>query len=158
MHEVFQTITEAGKGNALQACVASMLDLDITAVPDVLADPRGYAVAIEEVLRPLGLTLLKVPLDAKGQLPFATGTSTLCLLAGPSPRGSHKHVIVARVTAPRVDDLAAAAGDAATDSNVALSAPVLLGTDFELAHDPFVGGEGLGGPGQWAGFFTRRLD
>jgi hypothetical protein len=159
MRQVFQSVTEAGKGNALQACVAAMLDLELSAVPDVLADPRGYAVAIEEFLRPLGLSLLKLPLDVNGQLPFATGAATLCLLAGPSPRGSHKHVVVARVAAPpAAESTEAGAEGGATSDAAGSAASIQLSTGFELAHDPFEGGEGLGGPGQWAGFFVKRLE
>ncbi len=51
-----QTVFEAGKGNALQACVASIFDLEMEQVPNFITAP-SYANAIADfVQQHFGLT------------------------------------------------------------------------------------------------------
>ena len=54
MKPVFQTETEAGGGNALQACVASMCELPLSEVPNFIAAPEGYLAAVQGWLAPRG--------------------------------------------------------------------------------------------------------
>ncbi len=125
MTPVHQTNFTASRGNALQACVASIFDTSLADVPNFIEAP-DYAAAINAWLESRGLAFLKVALTS-GKLQFAVDHA-LCILAGPSPRGSHKHAVVARTR----------------------------GMDFELAHDPHPDGTGLAGPANWAGFFVMR--
>lgn len=128
MHRVFQTILEAPHGNALQACVASILALPLDDVPNfVTSDDYWKAMLAHAELH--GLGLVKVPL-VDGRLPFPTTPATLCIARGASPRGPHGHVIVATV---------------ASD-----------GTSLEPVHDPFPAGGFLVGPVQWAAVYTAR--
>ena len=57
-----QTDTTPSHGNALQACVASLLGLEMEAVPNFVAAPEGYWDAMLAHAATLGLSLLKVPL------------------------------------------------------------------------------------------------
>ena len=127
MKPILQTEHEAGKGNALQACVASILDADdIDTVPRFLEDPQGYLHGIETFVAPRGLGVLKVPLT-DNNLTFPT-TRSLCIVAGKSPRGDHKHCVVCTAS----------------------------GTTFELTHDPHKDGTGLDSH-EWALFFTQTM-
>lgn len=122
MNPVWQSHWEDGKGNALQACIASLLNLELESVPNFIDFP-DYLAAINEFLHPRGLAFLKVKLHS-GQLEFASASGIYCLVAGPSPRGSHRHIIVAQTSGP----------------------------GFEPIHDPFPEGGNLAGPPDWAGF------
>ena len=76
----------------------------------------------------------KVPVFEGGRLAFPPPPGALCLLAGPSPRGAHKHVVVARVSHEGL---------------------------LEPSHDPHPDGTMLAGEAEWAGLFVvvdpRRL-
>ncbi|KAF0756507.1 hypothetical protein AaE_004600 [Aphanomyces astaci] len=50
LRRVLQTDFTAEKGNALQACFASLYGLDLDDVPNFIADPRGYLDAINSWL------------------------------------------------------------------------------------------------------------
>ena len=113
MRKLNQTIMEAGKGNALQACVASFFDCENVDV----ADPgKNYLQSINTWLssRHPDLGFVKFELQ-DNRLPFPTRSGTLVCVAGLSPRGDHKHVALARVT----------------------GAPDELGLNLEVVHDPF---------------------
>mmetsp|Transcript_31439 Transcript_31439/g.60617 ORF Transcript_31439/g.60617 Transcript_31439/m.60617 type:complete len:380 (-) Transcript_31439:192-1331(-) len=124
---VHQTCTTPEKGDALRACVAAILALEISNVPNFIEDPRGYLPALQEWLRPHRYAFMKVPL-ADGALPFALhlpgATWCYCILAGPSPRGPHKHCVVGKI----------------------------VGEDSPAPfHDPFPAGGMLAGPAEWCG-------
>eukprot|EP00667_Euglena_gracilis_P029413 EG_transcript_38921 len=124
---VLQTDFSPGTGNALQACVATVLSLPLADVPNFIAAP-DYLAALQEFLRPHRLAFLKVSLTPEGRLLFPLpGAQPVCLLTGKSPRGDHKHVVVAQV----VD-----------------------GSSFQTLHDPHPDGRGLDGALAWAGFFV----
>mmetsp|Transcript_20031 Transcript_20031/g.25589 ORF Transcript_20031/g.25589 Transcript_20031/m.25589 type:complete len:84 (+) Transcript_20031:15-266(+) len=58
-----QTITEPGKGNALQVCVAVLLQTDtVEEIPNFIQAKVGYLQSVQEYLLPLKLTFLKVDL------------------------------------------------------------------------------------------------
>ena len=122
---VDQTEFEANKGNALQACVASALNLTLDKVPNFLADPNGYLAAINTFLAPRRLGFVKVPL--KDQKPFyaSPGAHIVCILTGKSPRGNHKHCVLARMETE----------------------------GFELLHDPHPSREMITDY-EWAGLFV----
>jgi len=127
LSRVRQTILEAPHGNALQACVASLLGLPLEAVPNFVATTDYWAAMRAHAASVGPLTLLKLSLD-DGALPFACSPGTLCVARGASPRGPHGHVIVAAV---------------APD-----------GRHLEEVHDPWPDGGGLAGPAAWAAFYV----
>jgi hypothetical protein len=122
-----QTILEAPHGNALQACVATVLNLPLESVPNFVAAEDSWA-AMQEHAASLGMGLLKLSLKEDGTLHFATRAGSLCIVRGASPRGGHGQVVVASV-----------GGD---------------GLSLEHLHDPYPEGGGLLGPAAWAAFWT----
>ena len=124
-----QTDTTPSHGNALQACVASLLGLEMEAVPNFVAAPEGYWDAMLAHAATLGLALLKVPLT-NGKLCFASNPSTRCVARGDSPRGAHGHVV-----------LAAVASD---------------GVSLQDVHDPHPAGGFLASPAAWAAFYVSN--
>ena len=57
------------KGDALQACFASLLDVPMADVPNFLAEP-DYVAAIQAYLRPRDLAFVRLDFD-NGAAPFA---------------------------------------------------------------------------------------
>ncbi|MEQ9365822.1 MAG: hypothetical protein RIF32_16385 [Leptospirales bacterium] len=166
-----QTDFSAARGNALQACFASIFALALAEVPNFLkaaqAAGTNYLEAIDVWLAPRSLGFLKVALSidsgARGnggdqdrsgdQVPGGARHTAgagrlefptgpaLCALAGPSPRGDFKHAVVARVKA----------GQVTVSQNAGARAQKMgIGTVFEIAHAPHPDGPG---PPLWAGFF-----
>ena len=125
MKQVYQTIFEAGKGNALQACIASIFDKSLEETPNFLSF-KSYADAIADFVQVhKGLTFIKFNLP-HGALDFDVKHQPLVLAAGKSPRGNHKHVVVGKI----------------------------VGRKIELVHDPYPDGMGLEGSPIWIGFFV----
>ena len=89
---VRQTDFSAGKGNALQACVASLFGLELDRVPNFITADIGYFPAIQQFLQASKYTVRKCNLSERTK-----DAEKLCLLRGKSPRGSHGHVVVARI-------------------------------------------------------------
>lgn len=89
MKPVAQADLTPGSGDALRACVASILELLVQDVPNFITDPRGYLPALQEFLTQRGLAFVKMPLRG-GALPFPLalpdGSDCFCVVAGPSPR------------------------------------------------------------------------
>ena len=97
---VFQTDFTASKGNALQACIATVLGLGLSDVPNFISEPGDLYDNLRSFLSKRGLGFMKIMLDDKGCLPFAPGGDRVtALLAGDSPRGAHRHVVVAEIPA-----------------------------------------------------------
>jgi nucleoside-diphosphate-sugar epimerase len=124
-----QTDFTPGSGNALQASVASALGLSVLdGVPNFVAAPEGYEVALATWLEARALRLCKVKLDEKGCLPLGTAEVGMpCVVRGTSPRGEHGHVVVGRVSGDRLS--------------------------IELVHDPHPDGTMLRAPLVWCAFF-----
>ncbi|HBS06849.1 MAG TPA: hypothetical protein DEA96_17900 [Leptospiraceae bacterium] len=122
MKPVMQTKWDGGKGNALQACIASLLEQALDSVPNFI-DSADYLKSINDFLKEHGWAFLKVELK-DGRLIFPCASGILCLIAGESPRGDYRHVILAR-----------------TAQN-----------GFEPVHDPYPEGGNLAGDPLWAGF------
>jgi hypothetical protein len=103
---VRQTDLSAGTGNALQACVAGMFGLNLEDVPNFITLDVGYLQGIQEFVAPFFFQVRKKVLVA---VPSAAAVNDdddddddsdvgrLCILRGKSPRGTHGHVVVARV-------------------------------------------------------------
>mmetsp|Transcript_13599 Transcript_13599/g.15482 ORF Transcript_13599/g.15482 Transcript_13599/m.15482 type:complete len:132 (-) Transcript_13599:1106-1501(-) len=130
MGKLRQTNVEPGKGNALQVAVATLLGLeDLEKIPNFIEAKEGYLSSIQNYLQPLGKTFLKVDLH-DGRLKYQCFGKPKCILAGKSPRGSHKHCVVGMLK----DD----------------------GTSFMLSHDPHPSDAGLEDH-QWAGFILELM-
>eukprot|EP01063_Lacrimia_lanifica_P031487 TRINITY_DN51_c1_g2_i1.p3 TRINITY_DN51_c1_g2~~TRINITY_DN51_c1_g2_i1.p3 ORF type:complete len:137 (+),score=34.10 TRINITY_DN51_c1_g2_i1:385-795(+) len=99
MKPVRQTDFSPGTGNALQACVATILDLDLDAVPNFITAEGGYLAAINAFVATKGLAFWKLPIPQDGPLPWVTsaGSSVPCVVAGKSPRGDFKHCVVGTI-------------------------------------------------------------
>eukprot|EP00756_Hemistasia_phaeocysticola_P065214 Hpha_TRINITY_DN8397_c1_g1::TRINITY_DN8397_c1_g1_i1::g.154197::m.154197 len=90
--KVMQTDFSPGKGNALQACVASILGVGLDGVPNFIELP-SYEAGIKEAAEKAGFEARKMkPADLS---PSYVGC--LCLVRGKSPRGAFGHVVVGRV-------------------------------------------------------------
>lgn len=113
---ILQNDTSPSKGNALQACICTLLSIPLSAAPNFIAQPEGYAQSLQAFLLSRGQAFIKVPLS-DGKLPFQCSPNTLCVHAAGSPRGNFKHCVV---------------GAVATDGN-----------SIELRHDPHPEGGGV---------------
>ena len=126
LRKIYQTEFEKNKGNALQACIASIFDKAIDEVPNFIELPN-YADGISDfVQQNFQLTFVKINLP-NGVLDFEVKHNPLILAAGKSPRGNFKHVVVG----------------------------CIVGKTIELAHDPFPNGEGIEGAPAWIGMFVK---
>mmetsp|Transcript_9706 Transcript_9706/g.30753 ORF Transcript_9706/g.30753 Transcript_9706/m.30753 type:complete len:156 (+) Transcript_9706:131-598(+) len=87
---VQQDDTTPANGNALQACVCSLLGKTLSETPNFVKAPEGYEKAIAAYLRehdgrrPVKVALPSDALDAHD--------GRLCILRGTSPRGDFGHV------------------------------------------------------------------
>ena len=124
--KVYQTEFKKNKGNALQACIASIFDKEIDDVPNFIEFP-SYAEEIEDfVQQNFQLTFVKINLP-NGELDFEVKHAPFVLAAGKSPRGNFKHVVVGQI----------------------------IGKIVQLAHDPFPDGSGIEGTPVWIGMFVK---
>src|SRR5690349_13210188 len=79
---VHQTDFTASKGNALQACIATVLGLTLEDIPNFMLLPGDMYVNVRCFLSNFDLGFMKIMLDANGRLPFAPGANkTIVLLA-----------------------------------------------------------------------------
>ena len=130
MQRVLQTELLPPHGNALQACVASLLGVALDTVPNFV-EHADYWRAMLDHANSCGLSLLKLPLANEGRLPFESVPGTLCIARGESPRNAGGgHVVVAAVAAD--------------------------GVGLEMVHDPHPEGGFLAGPAAWACFYVAR--
>lgn len=130
---VTQTIMQAPHGNALAACAASILGVNLDDTPNFVKEP-DYLAAMQAHAARHGCSLRKLALE-DGRLPTseALAPGSLCIARGTSPRG-HGHVIVACVAAD--------------------------GLSLEFVHDPFPSGGFLDGHAVWAAIYfvaTNRM-
>ncbi len=92
---ILQDNFDAGRGNALQAAVASIVGLDLDQVPNFIETPGGYEAAIRDFCQLGGMIANKIILGSdEANLDMCEGN--LCILRGKSPRGEFGHVVVAR--------------------------------------------------------------
>jgi hypothetical protein len=152
---VHQTLFDPANGNSLQACVASLFNLPLGDVPNFLADAAssgGYAAAIARFVRPSGWTPRKVPLGSATSGCGGLGDGTVVILRGQSPRGTHGHVVLARVRGGGGGaGLTAAVGN--TDADTSASR-------FDYIMDPHPDGTYLDGTAElgWAMVFEPSED
>ena len=95
------------KGNALQACVASIFCKNMTSVPNFISNTNKngkhipYKEGIKTFVNSIGYDCTKIELygsGVKGGVDLLPYYNSVCLLRGKSPRGEHGHVVVARIT------------------------------------------------------------
>lgn len=120
--KVYQDDLRPGRGNALQAAVASIFGLDLGTVPNFVVLPEGYETAIESFCRERGGTSVKLELrQGDNTTTIDRYEGQLCLLRGKSPRGDHGHVVVAKRTGR------GESGDETANGSSG---------GFEMVHDP----------------------
>ena len=91
--KILQTDFTPGKGNALQACVASILGHELEKVPNFVTF-SDYNQAIKDYVNPKIVT--KILLEIQSKLIF-DHVGKFCILRGKSPRGDHGHVVIAKM-------------------------------------------------------------
>ena len=94
---IHQDNFDPGRGNALQAVIASMFGLSLKEVPNFIEMPVGYETAIKEFCSAGGIGATKINLIGDGLNQISIYAGKLCCLRGKSPRGDFGHVIVARL-------------------------------------------------------------
>jgi hypothetical protein len=116
--KVHQDNFSPGRGNALQAAVASIFGLDLSQVPNFIEMPDGYEAAIRLFCQDSGdggmNNCIKIKLqgqvltssddhdhdhdhdDINRTRVLSEYDGKLCILRGKSPRGDFGHVVVAR--------------------------------------------------------------
>lgn len=96
--KVYQDDFHPGKGNALQACAASIFNLTLEEVPNFIEMPGGYEDEMQTFCRSRGLVMEKVALgkDTNENVLGPEYNGKYCILRGTSPRGDHGHVVVAQ--------------------------------------------------------------
>jgi hypothetical protein len=132
--KIYQDDFSPGRGNALQAAVASIFGLSLELVPNFVALPEGYEAAIKKFCEERGTHSVKFNLG--NGMPSIREeeddefNSRLCLLRGKSPRGDFGHVVVAR----------------------------FVSGEFEMLHDPHPDATFLDAkdPFGWCMFFLQR--
>ena|ERR1043166_9715325 len=135
MKPVLQTVFDRHKGNCLSAAIASVLEIDISEVPNFEVLNGDFISRVNEWLRPRGYAWFRTiqprlsrgeGLQDVGRLPEAgnefvhhpIAEGALCLATGKSPRGERCHSVVGRMVG---------------------------GYNFEMLHDPHPDGEGIEG-------------
>ncbi len=95
--KIYQDDFSPGKGNALQAAVASIFGLDLSNVPNFIEMPKGYEAAIHTFCHGRGSNCFKIKLGSDGGSEILSKyNGKLCILRGKSPRGDFGHVVVAK--------------------------------------------------------------
>lgn len=101
MNRVDQTVFGDGKGNCNCACLATILGLPLSEIPNFCVDiPDGqdWQAAQNAWLARYGLVILTLDLDGEGKLPKMTALvdGIPCLISGDSPRGDFSHAVVGK--------------------------------------------------------------
>jgi len=93
---VHQDDFSPGRGNALQACVASIFGLSLNDVPNFITMPEGYEAAIKKFCLQQNRDgkCIKIKIDGSSNIPDEYN-GMICVLRGKSPRGDFGHVVVA---------------------------------------------------------------
>ncbi len=121
MIPVIQTVFGKDKGNCYSACIASLLELEIDAVPCFVRDFRGkWYEEAQRWLGERGLMTLRIvmPKEIKTgeDIRFDPLPDSLCMATGKSPRGEFGHCVVGKI---------------------------YLGFNFQMTHDPHPDGCGI---------------
>ena len=90
--KVLQDDFSPAKGNALQACVASIFAQPLSDVPNFIELECGYEKGIQSYISPKYVCMKKHLCD----IDDSNSQNKVCILRGKSPRGNFGHVVVAR--------------------------------------------------------------
>lgn len=138
MKPVFQTIIDEKRGNCLSAALASILEIDLAAVPnfmEIAGTDGDFHSLVDEWLASKGwawfrtielrqdrgegkLAVGRLPEHGAEMIRHRVAEGVFCLATGKSPRGEWCHSVVGRMVG---------------------------GFNFELLHDPHPSGAGLDG-------------
>lgn len=106
MIPVHQRVIEAGRGDCMAACIASILEMSLDAVPNPNDHAEGYHRGVEAFLRTQGMVAVKVlrplePTEHGLPLDYYNAVGLWCIASVPSQRfpGKH-HAVVAQVQRP----------------------------------------------------------
>lgn len=119
MTPVDQDVFGEGKGNCWAACIATVLDLPLSEIPNFCGEPErndNWFSDTDKWLKSRGYRVI----GFEGASGISMGEGAYALVTGPSPRGNFSHVVVMTVQ----------------DGN------------FKVAHDPHPSRAGLAGPFQ----------
>mmetsp|Transcript_5148 Transcript_5148/g.6651 ORF Transcript_5148/g.6651 Transcript_5148/m.6651 type:complete len:142 (+) Transcript_5148:80-505(+) len=100
--KIHQDNFDPGRGNALQAAVASIFGCALKDVPNFIEMPGGYEASIKTFGKEGGINIIKVAVNSDilyKSSAYETHLGKLCILRGKSPRGNFGHVVVARFNA-----------------------------------------------------------
>jgi hypothetical protein len=93
MTPVDQDVFGEGKGNCWAACIASLLDLPLSEVPNFCGEPErndNWFKDTDEWLKQRGYRII----GFEGATGISMGEGAYALVTGPSPRGNFSHVVV----------------------------------------------------------------
>lgn len=90
---VYQDNFTPSKGNALQACVASLFDQPLNRVPNFIILECGFLKGIQNFVGD-SYVVLKKDLNSNNT---QVDDGKLCILRGKSPRGDFAHVVIGRI-------------------------------------------------------------
>lgn len=94
MKPVMQTIFTPPKGDCFRACVATILELDLAAVPNWIGDhPEDWFDRFQAWLLKRGLAALEIPITPDQPF-FSPLPPAPFILTGQSPRGDWLHCVV----------------------------------------------------------------
>mmetsp|Transcript_6084 Transcript_6084/g.6822 ORF Transcript_6084/g.6822 Transcript_6084/m.6822 type:complete len:139 (+) Transcript_6084:199-615(+) len=97
--KVYQDDFSPARGNALQACVASIFGMPLNDVPNFIAMPEGYEAAIKRfyLKQKKDGECIKIIIDGSCNSNIPKEYNNMfCMLRGKSPRGDFGHVVVAK--------------------------------------------------------------
>lgn len=120
MKKVFQTRTGDPEGNCFAACVASILECNLSDLPDLMDLPEGrnWLEWFNEGLEARGYGVFNAPASPENPFIGYIPEGVHFIAAGPGRRGM-KHCVVMQSNGGRMDKL------------------------DEFVHDPYHGGQGL---------------
>jgi hypothetical protein len=129
MKKVFQTKFGQLTGNCMNACLASLLELDIELIPAFGHDKKWWT-RMREFLGALGYSPLEIEWNEghDGVKTIFPNTGQIAWGVGKSPRGDWNHAALFKYT----------------------------GGGWELIHDPYPGGGGFDGPIKQIGFLVPK--
>ena len=95
MIPVKQTLLGPEQGNCFAACIASILELPISSVPNFCLYHDWFQ-RVNEFLEPLGLCYIEVDISASGLMYGLLNNNNFYVLSGKSPNYDCLHAVVAQ--------------------------------------------------------------
>lgn len=101
MKPIFQTIIDPKEGNCLQACIASLFEVEIEKIPHIPPKDGRQLRDYREWLLSFGYTMIVLPVDQPKGMRVAAGLpiGMLMMVSGKSGKFSNgNHVVVGRIS------------------------------------------------------------